>query len=331
MKRSDCPFGYVSLDGMKLRKGLAKGFVLSVFFCLASVPLIGWTGSSEEVNGRYCYTYGDEETPAQGKKKALAKARERAVENHQVFISSKTRIENFQLKEDLIQSVSAGMLKNVIIQEETEEGRILCVRIVAQIEPSLMQAEIERRLEQRELNNELVTLLNTPMNGAVGGKSPGLKIWLNNPDGFYREGDNLIVYVQSEQDMYLKLDYFQADGKVVHLVPNFFRGQAFIKKDITYDFGGPNSPELFLISGPFGEETLKALTSTHPFTKELQSQENVSEGKAYVEILKQGIKRQTRGITVIAGATASLHTRSRAEVEHLKILDLLGNQKKQSF
>ena len=73
MKRSDCPFGYVSLDGMKLRKGLAKGFVLSVFFCLASVPLIGWTGSSEEVNGRYCYTYGDEETPAQGEKKRWLK------------------------------------------------------------------------------------------------------------------------------------------------------------------------------------------------------------------------------------------------------------------
>ena len=329
MKRSGRLFEYTSLYGMTLRKGLAKGFVLSIFFFLASAPLVGWAGSSEEVNGRYCYTYGDEETPAQGKKKALAKARERAVENHQVFISSKTSIENFQLKEDLIQSVSAGMLKNVTIQEETEEGRILCVRIVAHIEPSLMQAEIERRLEQRELNNELVTLLDAPVNGAVVGERPGLKIWLNNSDGFYREGDNLIVYVQSEQDMYLKLDYFQADGKVVHLVPNFFRGQAFIKKDKTYDFGGPNSPEQFVISGPFGDETLEALTSTQPFTKELQSQERVSEGKAYVKILKQGIERQTRGITVITGATASLHTRSREEVEHLKTLGLQGNQKKQ--
>jgi hypothetical protein len=329
MKRSNHLFDHTSLDGMMWPKGLAKGFVVSVFFFLASVPLVGWAESSEEVHGRYCYTYGDEETPAQGKKKALAKARERAVENHQVFISSKTSIENFQLKEDIIQAVSAGMLKNVIIQEETEEGRILCVRIVAQIAPSLMQAEIERRLEQRELNNDLVTLLDTPVNGAVGGKSPGLKIWLNKPDGFYQEGDNLIVFVQSEQDMYLKLDYFQADGKVVHLVPNFFRGQAFIKKDKTYDFGGPNSLEQFVISGPFGDETLKALTSTHPFTEELQSQENVSEGKAYVEILKQGLKRQTRGITVIVGAMTSLHTRSREEVEHLKNLDLQGNQKNQ--
>jgi hypothetical protein len=39
----------------------------------------------------------------------------------------------------------------------------------------------------------------------------------------------LVIYVQSDRDAYLKLDYFQADGTVVHLVPNVYRGQAFIK------------------------------------------------------------------------------------------------------
>jgi hypothetical protein len=124
-----------------------------------------------------------------------------------------------------------------------------------------------------------VRLLDTTENGGVGGESPGLKIWLNESDSLYREGDNLIVYVQSEHDMYLKLDYFQAGGKVVHLVPNFFRGQAFIEKRKTYEFGGPNSPEKFMISGPYGDETLKALISIHPFLEELQSKEKVSESK----------------------------------------------------
>lgn len=329
MKNPDCPFDDVSPHDMEFRAGLAKGCVLWAFFLLGSIPLSGWAGSAEEVKGRYCYTYGDEETPAQGKKKALALARERAVENHQVFISNKTSIENFQLTEDLIQSVSAGMLKNVTIQEENEKGRILCVGIVAQIEPSLMQEEIERRLEQRELKNELVTLLDISGNEGVGGESPGLKIWLNQSDSFYREGDNLIVYVQSEEDMYLKLDYFQADGKVVHLVPNFFRGQAFIEKGKTYEFGGPNSPEQFVIGGPYGDETIKALTSTHPFTEELQSKEKVSESKTYLKILKRGLDRRTRGVTVMSGATAALHTRSREEIEHRKSLNVEDNQHNQ--
>ena len=322
MKKPDSLFHDVSFPARRFRAVLGKGFVLLAFFLLGSLPLLGWAESSEEVKGRYCYTYGDEETPAQGKKKALALARERAVENHQVFISSKTSIENFQLKEDLIQSVSAGMLQNVTIQEETEEGRIVCVGIVAKIEPSLMQKEIERRMEQRELKKELDVLLDTPGNGGIEEESPGLKIWVNNPDRSYREGDNLIVYVQSEQDMYLKLDYFQADGKVVHLVPNFFRGgQGFIEQGKTYEFGGPNSPEQFIISGPFGDETIKALTSTRPFTEELQSKEKVSESKAYLKTLKHGLDRRTRGVTVMSGATAALHTRSREEIEHLENLN----------
>ena len=149
MKRPDGPFHHLPTPGRGGRTCLAQGFVLLAFSLLGSLPLLGWANSAEEVKGQYCYTYGDQETPAQGKKKALALARERAVENHQVFISNKTSIENFQLKEDLIQSVSAGLLKNVAIQEETEEGRTLCVEIVAQIEPSLMQEEIERSFENR--------------------------------------------------------------------------------------------------------------------------------------------------------------------------------------
>jgi hypothetical protein len=324
MKKPDSPFDDVSLPAIGVRAGVGKACVVLALSLLGSLPLVGWAEASEEVKGRYCYTYGDEETPAQGKKKALALARERAVENHQVFISNKTTIENFQLKEDLIQSVSAGMLKNVTIQEETEEGRTLCVGLVAQIEPSLVQEEIGRRMEQRELKKELVMLLDTPGNEGTGEESPGLKIWLNKSDGSYREGDNLIVYVQAEQDMYLKLDYFQADGKVVHLVPNFFRGQAFIEQGKTYEFGGPNSPEQFMISGPYGDETIKALTSTRPFTEALESKQKVSESKSYLQTLKRGLDRRTRGVTVMAGATAALHTRSHEEIEHLKAINDMG-------
>lgn len=51
---------------------------------------------------------------------------------------------------------------------------------------------------------------------------------------------------------------------------------------------------------------LKALISTTPFTEELQSKENVRAEKADVKILKNGLARQARGVTVIAGVTASL-------------------------
>lgn len=325
MKRSHRSMDHSFYPEADLWTGLLNGVLCSIVLFTTGAFSLGWAGAAEEVKGRYCYSYGDEETPAQGKKKALALARERAVESHQVFISNKTRIENFQLTSDLIHSVSAGMLRNVTIQEETEEGRMLCVGIVAQIEPTLMQEEISRRLEQRELKDELGQLLEKSAAEEKGGENSGLKIWLNKSDGLYREGDHLIVYVQSDQDRYLKVDYFQADGKVVHLVPNFYRGRAFIERGKTYEFGAPNSPEQFLIGGPFGDETIKAMASPQPFTEEFQSPEKVSDSKAYLEILKRGLEGKKRGVTIISGATAALHTRSREEIEHRKSLNLTVN------
>jgi hypothetical protein len=303
---------------------LFKSWILGCFCILVGWPFPVWAEPEQEVKGRYCYTYGDEETPAQGKKKALAFARERAVESHQVFISNKTRIENFQLKEDLLQSISAGMLKNVTIQEETEEGRTVCVKVVAQIAPNLMEEEIARRLEQRQLKDEVIHMLDN-FEVEKGGEEPrGLTIWLNKSDGLYQEGDTLIVYVRSEQDRYLKLDYFQADGEVVHLVPNLYRGQAFVKKDTIYEFGGPQSPEQFLISPPFGDETIKAITSVHPFPKEFQSPKKFSESKTYLNNFKRGLAGRKRGVIILSGATAPLYTRSREEIEHRKNLGLEG-------
>ncbi|MDH5429202.1 MAG: DUF4384 domain-containing protein [Nitrospirota bacterium] len=275
----------------------------------------------EAVQGKACYSFGDEETPMMAKKKAEALARERAVSGYRVWVASSSKVKNFQLQEDLIQTISAGMLHKVVIDEEEWEGRQICIALSAEIDPQDIDMEVSRRQDQQEIQSEVTSESFTP------DPAFGLRIWLNKADGRFVEGEYLVIKVQADRDAYLKLDYFQANGTVVHLVPNLFRGQAFIQKGETYVFGGEDSPERFIISEPFGDEVIKAVASAQPFIEALTPKENVSESHAYVKTLKKGLsvqpgfKSTKRGIRIMSGASASLYTSSREVLDFKKTLD----------
>ena len=267
----------------------------------------------QPVEGQGCYAYGDDETPSQAKEKAMARAREQAVSSYKVWVESSSEVEDFQLKKDTIQSISAGMLSNVRTENIERKDQEICITIKAQIDPNSVEEELTRRQNQRDIKEQLVSPELTPDSAF------GLRIWLNKQDARYVEGDYLVISVETDRDAYLKLDYFQADGTVVHMVPNMFRGQAFIRKGQTYEFGGDNSVERFIISGPFGEEVIKAIASTKPFVNILQSNEPISESQNYVNDYKKGIKITPRGIQVkMAGVSIPLYTTSEAVLHHKK-------------
>mgnify|MGYP001612981835 FL=1 len=117
--------------------------------------------------------------------------------------------------------------------------------------------------------------------------------------------------MQSDRDAYLKLDYFQADGTVVHLVPNVYRGQAFIKGGKKYAFGDETSPEQFVISEPYGAETIKAITGVRPFETAADEDKPRGDSREYLQRLR-GIK------VVAASSSAELSTESRAVADYKK-------------
>jgi len=225
------------------------------------------------------------------------------------------------LQEELIQTISAGMLHKVSIDQEVWDGREICMEISAEIDPHDIGIEVARRQDQKIIKDEVTSESFDP------DPAFGLRIWLNKTDGQFVEGDYLIIKVQVDRDAYLKLDYFQANGTVVHLVPNLFRGQAFIQQGKTYVFGGQDSPERFVISQPFGDEVIKAVASVQPFSEALIPKGNLSESQAYIKTLKRGLsiqpgfKGKTRGIQIMSGASASLFTTSREVSDFKKTLD----------
>ncbi|MBH0203162.1 MAG: hypothetical protein HP496_12920 [Nitrospira sp.] len=114
---------------MKARPPIAT--LLGLVALLIQPILFGWSGGAlaegakglETVRGNACYRFGDEETPAKARRGAIALAQEQAIRSHRVFVESSTRVKNFQMEEDLIQTASAAMLQEMQISRVARRAR----------------------------------------------------------------------------------------------------------------------------------------------------------------------------------------------------------------
>jgi hypothetical protein len=109
-----------------------------------------------------------------------------------------------------------------------------------------------------------------------------LRMWTAKKDTmYYRSGEQIIIYLVANKDAYLNLNYFQADGNVVHLIPNIFEEKHKIKAGQIYVVGGNKSKLKLVVEHPYGEETLSALVSTKPFAKEFKATEIIEKTAGY--------------------------------------------------
>ncbi|GKS65716.1 hypothetical protein YTPLAS72_30200 [Nitrospira sp.] len=264
------------------------------------VGLLGMTYAEEierldTVRGTGCYRFGNDEVLAKARLVAMAFAKESAVRSHRAFIESTTRVKHYQIEDDLVQTVSATLLQEITIETELHKIREICVTLRGKIDPVFVYKMLTQRLSAIEISREAqkVAVPTSPMSG--------LKVWTNKKDGRFIENDKLIIYVQSDRDAYLKLDYFQADGTVVHLVPNVYREQNFIKGGKTYSFGDDTSQQWFEIKAPYGTETIKAIIGSTPFEITADDDTTRNDSRTYLNNL--------RGIKVI-GAAASVEIKT---------------------
>jgi hypothetical protein len=275
----------------------------------------GAAAALEAVQGQYCHVMGDDETPAKAKKAAEAQAREAAVSSYRVYVQSASTVKNFQLEDDVILNLSAGLLQGAKTTYE-EKGREYCASVTAKIDP----VKMEERIQQLINAKDIATQAQAPVLPA--GSAFGVRVWTNKQPGQpFIEGDPLVIYVQSDREGYLKVDYYQADGQVVHLVPNSYRGEVFVRAGQIYTFGGEGAQEKFTITPPFGNETIKAFVSTQRIEDSLSASRSIEDSRAYLKDLKRG----TRGVNVGSGgggaaqwaeASTSLATTSKAVLDH---------------
>jgi hypothetical protein len=238
----------------------------------------------EAVRGSGCYRFGDDETPAKARRAAETLAQEDAIRRHRVFVEASSRVKNFQLDEDVVRTASAAFLQEIVIEKEERKSQEICITLSAKLSPLSAEEMLKQRIAAKEISQQVQTAL-VPAKPAFG-----LKVWTNKDSSKFVQDERLIIYVQSDRDAYLKLDYFQADGQVVHLVPNIYRGQAQIAGGQVYAFGDDAAPEQFIVKDPFGDEVIKAVVSTTPFEIASEAVEPVGDSKAYIKSGLRGIK-----------------------------------------
>lgn len=121
--------------------------ILCVLLFVSIVPALF---AQDTIRGTYSYTYGDSESLVEARQTCKDLALREAIESYYIFVESSTSVEDFQLKEDLIQSIAAGYLKDVQIVEQAEEGRTITMTVEASVMPDEVQALVAQLAEPGE-------------------------------------------------------------------------------------------------------------------------------------------------------------------------------------
>ncbi len=91
-----------------------------------------------------------------------------------------------------------------------------------------------------------------------------LKVWSDKAAGEpYLEGENLVLYVRSETSAFLRIDYYQADGQIVHLLPHPLVDNQ-VQAGQPFTLGGNSHAFQFTVAPPFGMEMLTVVASQNP-------------------------------------------------------------------
>jgi hypothetical protein len=132
-----------------------------------------------------------------------------------------------------------------------------------------------------------------------GGGFP-LQVWGNKKrERVYVEGEKLLVHILADAPAYLQVDYFQADGQVVHLLPHPLVSNR-VQAGQTYILGKADTLFQFNISPPFGEEMLTVIASQVPLAMQT-SAVHVELASLYIDRLANQLRTyQAQGKTAVA-------------------------------
>ena len=104
---------------------------------------------ADKISGSACYTYGDNESLVQAEQTTKTLAIRNAVESYSLFVEATTQVTDFQLSADLINTVTAGQVKNVKVLKHLQSGRKLCYTVEGFVEASELKIAIAKYLESQ--------------------------------------------------------------------------------------------------------------------------------------------------------------------------------------
>lgn len=237
---------------MELKIFFKIGILLFLIFQPAAFSL-----ADDVILGHSCYTYGDKESLLEARETTRALAIRNAIESYRVFIMSATAVKNFQLRNDLIQMISVGYLKDFKIIEHKEEGRTICEKIQCAVSPQEIEKAIKELARQRLEETEELGLDNNGylkiLKVGISRKVPGNKGEEEYPTYFVKL-KVLKRPINPSDDIYFKIcmDHYNEAGEPVltdcwsvipELIKIFARGRMNVVPGQIITSIGPKAPQ----------------------------------------------------------------------------------------
>jgi hypothetical protein len=127
------PGGTLTMRKMFVTIGCAAAWSVLVF-------------GQDVIRGTYSYTYGDRESLVEARQACKTLAIRDAIESYYLYVESSSTVENNTLKNDIVESLAAGHLKNVRTLDQKEEGRTVTITVEADVDPADIRALVEKKI-----------------------------------------------------------------------------------------------------------------------------------------------------------------------------------------
>ncbi len=181
------------------------------------------------------------------RQEAFANARRQALENAETHIKSQTRVENYQLQYDLIESGAEGVVK-VLEQKDLgiENNSRYHVWIKAEV-TYILRPPTEPSQQKVLMSPE------APLT---------VKVWTDKKT--YSDSEYITIHMEGNRDFYARIINIGSNEKVIQLLPNGYRQTNYFRGGQRYQIPGSGDRFSLKVTPPYGQERIVVYASETP-------------------------------------------------------------------
>ncbi len=262
---------------MKAAVRLTIGILVIVLF----IPAVVFSGQSTITTAGGYACMGDDKSKKQTESEALTNAKRNAAENASTYISSATKVKNFELEKDLINAYAKAEVRVIEVTEKSwyrdaASGDCYKLQIKAEVIPD------EKSLKQSASEPDVLDDPAAPLR---------VKVWTDKKD--YRSSEKIKIFIRGNRPFFARILYRDVKGSLLQLLPNPHRKDNYFQGGVVYELPAGTDEYDLTVTAPFGKESIIVYASTEP-----QGDVAVeSAGSVYQVMSKPEIAgMQTRGI-----------------------------------
>jgi hypothetical protein len=224
---------------------------------------------------------GYDKSKKETESEALSNAKRNAAENASTYITSETKVKNFEVEKDLISAYARAEIRVIEVTDQSwyrdaASGDCYRMQIKAEVIPD------EKSLKQSASDKSSLDDPAAPLR---------VQVWTDKKD--YRGSEKIKIFIRGNRPFFARILYKDVKGSLLQLLPNPHRKDNYFQGGVIYELPAGTDEYDLTVTPPFGRESIIVYASTEP-----QGDVNVeSAGSVYQVVSKPEVAgMQTRGI-----------------------------------